>query len=91
MCFLWVIFIPNLHPFPNVVVHDALYKINIECEIHGVFSQMPSTHLNGGGCFNSAREGGVFNKNDYIKKANGRILKGRTYDEMPEIELQHSV
>ena len=25
------------------------------------------------------------------KKANGRILKGRTYDEMPEIELQHSV
>ena len=27
MCFLWVIFIPNLHPFPNVVVHDALYKI----------------------------------------------------------------
>ena len=27
MCFLWVIFMPNLHPFPNVVVHDALYKI----------------------------------------------------------------
>ena len=27
MCFLWVIFIPNFHPFPNVVVHDALYKI----------------------------------------------------------------
>ena len=25
------------------------------------------------------------------KKANGRILNGRTYDEMPEIELQHSV
>ena len=27
MCFLWVIFIPNFHPFPNVVVHDAFYKI----------------------------------------------------------------
>jgi protein gp37 len=25
------------------------------------------------------------------KKANGRLLKGRTYDEMPEIELQLSV
>lgn len=25
------------------------------------------------------------------KKASGRILNGRTYDEMPEIELQHSV
>lgn len=25
------------------------------------------------------------------KKANGRLLNGRTYDEMPEIELQHSV
>ena len=25
------------------------------------------------------------------KKKNGRILNGRTYDEMPEIELQHSV
>lgn len=25
------------------------------------------------------------------KKKNGRLLKGRTYDEMPEIELQHSV
>lgn len=25
------------------------------------------------------------------KKAAGRILNGRTYDEMPEIELQHSV
>lgn len=25
------------------------------------------------------------------KKANGRTLNGRTYDEMPEIELQHSV
>lgn len=25
------------------------------------------------------------------KKANGRVLNGRTYDEMPEIELQHSV
>lgn len=25
------------------------------------------------------------------KKANGRILNGRTYDEMPEIELQRSV
>lgn len=25
------------------------------------------------------------------KKANGRMLNGRTYDEMPEIELQHSV
>jgi protein gp37 len=25
------------------------------------------------------------------KKANGRLLNGRTYDEMPELELQHSV
>ena len=25
------------------------------------------------------------------KKANGRILNGRTYDEMPEIELQKSI
>ena len=25
------------------------------------------------------------------KKKNGRELNGRTYDEMPEIELQHSV
>ena len=25
------------------------------------------------------------------KKANGRLLNGRTYDEMPEIDLQHSV
>jgi protein gp37 len=25
------------------------------------------------------------------KKKNGRILNGRTYDEMPELELQHSV
>lgn len=25
------------------------------------------------------------------KKKNGRLLNGRTYDEMPEIELQHSV
>ena len=25
------------------------------------------------------------------KKANGRLLNGRTFDEMPEIDLQHSV
>lgn len=25
------------------------------------------------------------------KKKNGRVLNGRTYDEMPEVELQHSV
>ena len=50
-------------------------KVDISCHIHGLFKQTPSNHIKGQGCpkCKHANNLGGFGKNEYIKRANGRI------------------
>lgn len=49
-------------------------KVDIICKNHGIFSQIPISHLQGNGCSKCSAEGfkGGYSKNDFIKIANGR-------------------
>lgn len=49
-------------------------KVEIICKMHGAFSQRPSGHLQGSGCFKcGALNGSAFKREDYIKNADGKI------------------
>lgn len=45
----------NKYNYPETYAGDAV-KINIKCPIHGIFSQIPSSHLQGCGCPKCANE-----------------------------------
>ena len=55
----------------------ANQKIKINCKDHGVFKQLPSSHLNGSGCPTCAKNG-VRNKFDIIKEFEN--IHGKKYD-----------
>jgi hypothetical protein len=63
----------NKYKYPYTYCGDSI-KIGIECPIHGIFEQIPSSHLQGCGCPNCAIEyrKNLFRKSseDFIKKAN---------------------
>lgn len=45
----------NKYSYPGNYIKDSI-KIDILCPFHGVFKQLPSSHLNGNGCAKCARE-----------------------------------
>ncbi len=71
----------NKYSYPEEYAGDSV-KINIECPIHGIFKQIPSSHLQGCGCIKCAREYSrkLFAKStsDFIKKAH--IIHNNKYE-----------
>ena len=53
-------------------------KIKIICPVHGVFEQIPNSHLRGGGCLKCKTDNMFSNKEDFIKKA--KEFYGEKYD-----------
>lgn len=56
---------------------DTMYiksdeKVEITCEYHGKFFQIPNNHLEGKGCPHCSKELAGWSKSDYIDKAKGR-------------------
>ena len=64
----------NTYDYSNVFYTTAATKVDIGCEIHGMFSQTPNSHLRGAGCPECGNirisEMGRSNSDEFIKKAN---------------------
>lgn len=77
--------------YPENYAGDAV-KINIECPIHGIFRQVPSSHLQGCGCPVCAREytSKLFAKNycEFIQNANS--IHNNKYEYLGEYKNSHS-
>ncbi len=59
--------------YENSVLSGMLNPIEIECKVHGVFSQVASNHLKGHGCDKCARElTGTHDRLTYIKNCRSR-------------------
>jgi very-short-patch-repair endonuclease len=58
----------NKYEYSKSVYKNSRTKIKIICQIHGIFEQLPSSHLNGNGC--PYCKGRIKNNNDFIKKSN---------------------
>lgn len=72
----------DLYDYSEVEYQSLHTEVSIRCHIHGVFRQMPSTHLRGCGCQKCAREI-IANKN--VKDRSSviqrfREVHGDTYD-----------
>jgi len=57
----------NKYSYDNVIYLDNLTEVEITCQIHGVFKQLPKCHLRGSGC----------NVCSVINSANKKILKSK--------------
>jgi len=72
----------NKYDYSLVDYKNMRTKIKIICPIHGVFEQLPSTHLNGCGCNKCAiilkSNNLKLSKKDYIKRSN--IIHKYKYD-----------
>lgn len=63
--------------YSNVVYKTTHEKVNINCKIHGIFSQRPSKHLSGQGC--PLCSGGAMDNNEtFIMKA--KLVHGDRFD-----------
>ena len=65
----------GVYLYDQVNYIKCVEKVDILCKTHGLFKQTPNNHLRGQGypkCKSDKNAGG-FGKNDYIKRANGRI------------------
>lgn len=65
----------GVYLYDQVNYIKCVEKVDILCKTHGLFKQTPNNHLRGQGCpkCKSDKNAGGFGKNDYIKRANGRI------------------
>ena len=71
------------YDYSKVQYFNAKTKVNIQCNEHGKFRQMPDTHLSGCGCPKCGKERisekRLLGINEFIKRANG-IHGNNTYD-----------
>lgn len=40
----------NIYDYAETIYVNSKTKVKVKCDIHGIFTQMPFNHLNGGGC-----------------------------------------
>ena len=66
----------NKYIYDKINYNGIKKSIDILCKYHGYFSQIPSDHLSGNGCYKC--NGLIRNTNDFIEKAN--ILHHNIYD-----------
>lgn len=65
----------NKYSYPTTKYKNSRTKVDILCEVHGIFNQLPQNHIKGQGCpkCKNEKNAGGYGKNDYIKRASGRI------------------
>lgn len=69
----------NKYDYSNVVYVNSRTKVKIICPKHGGFEQLPSSHLQGNGCPECAREWTDEHKENHAKSS--RKSRGMTTDE----------
>lgn len=69
----------NKYDYSNVVYVNSRTKVKIICQTHGEFEQLPSSHLQGNGCPECAREWTYEHKENHAKSS--RKSRGMTTDE----------
>lgn len=69
----------NKYDYSNVVYVNSRTKVKIICQTHGEFEQLPSSHLQGNGCPECAREWTDEHKENHAKSS--RKSRGMTTDE----------
>lgn len=62
----------NIYCYDNTEYIQADKKVNIECKIHGNFTQTPNAHMAGKGCEKCAILNNSFSRTDYIRMSKGR-------------------
>lgn len=72
----------NKYDYSNVVYVNSRTKVKIICPKHGVFEQLPSSHLQGNGCPECAREWTDEHKENQAKSS--RKSRGMTTEEWIE-------
>lgn len=72
----------NKYDYSNTVYSGSYQKVNIRCPKHGIFSLLPSNHLQGNGCPKCGHESRVefsrYTNEEFIKRARNRL--GNRYD-----------
>jgi hypothetical protein len=68
----------NKFDYSLVDYKNTKTKINIICPKHGIFSQLPKTHLTGAGCLRCKNENLVLTTEEFIKKS--RFIHNEKYD-----------
>ena len=69
----------NLYGYDQVKYKNAMTKVKIMCNIHGIFEMKPNGHLSAGyGCQKCGHNMTIFNTNDFIEKA--REIHQNNYD-----------
>lgn len=72
----------NKYDYSNVVYVNSRTKVKIICPKHGEFEQLPSSHLQGNGCPECAREWTDEHKENHAKSS--RKFRGMTTEEWIE-------
>lgn len=68
----------NKYDYSLVNYKNCKTKIKIICPNHGIFEQLPQSHLNGSGCLCCFNDYQTFTDQEFIKKAN--IVHNNKYD-----------
>jgi hypothetical protein len=66
------------YDYSQVEYVDNKQKIKIKCNTHGIFEQIPNTHLLGGGCKMCANEGNRLTNEEFIQKS--KEIHGDKYE-----------
>jgi 5-methylcytosine-specific restriction endonuclease McrA len=67
----------NKYDYSLVEYNHSLIKVKIKCPIHGIFEQIPSSHLRGRGCSKCSKRK-LLSIDEFIKKA--KIKHNNKYD-----------
>lgn len=77
----------NKYDYSKIVWTNRRSKIDIMCPTHGIFSQLPSSHLRGTGCPECAIDLLRDNSSTFIEKANQ--VHGEKYDYSKVVYIQN--
>jgi len=70
----------NKYDYSETIYQNSQTKIKIICPLHGLFSQIPNSHLNGNGCPFCKDSKGEFKIKKYLETFGIRFKRQKTFD-----------
>jgi len=81
----------NKYDYSLVKYKNNKTKVKIICPIHGIFEQVPNSHLNNNGCSKCYSDGLKTNIDDFIESANQKHNNKYNYDKVCYINTNTKV